>query len=255
MELPVNHFKRAIAAGRPQIGLWCSFPTHHTVEVLSRTGFGWLLLDMEHSPNDMGSLHLQLMATAGGTATPVVRPPWNDMVTIKRCLDVGAQTLLLPYVQSAEEAANAVAYTRFPPEGLRGVAGSTRAAGFGRIKDYLNIAHREICVLVQAETRKSLDNLDAICAVDGVDGVFIGPNDLAADMGHRGNIPHPEVQSAIADAIKRIRANGKAPGILVGEADGKRMLDLGALFVAVGADSGVLRTNAEALATKFKSPA
>lgn len=253
MDLPVNHFKRAISAGRPQIGLWCSFPTHHTVELLSRTGFGWLLLDMEHSPNDMGSLHMQLMATAGGTATPVVRPPWNDMVMIKRCLDVGAQTLLLPYVQTAEEATNAVAYTRFPPEGLRGVASSTRAAGFGRIKDYLNIAHRELCVLVQAETKKSLGNLEAICDVDGVDGVFIGPNDLAADMGHRGNIPHPEVQSAIADAIKRIRARGKAPGILVGEADGKRMLDLGALFVAVGADAGVLRMGAEALAHKFKS--
>ena len=253
MELPVNHFKRAIAAGRPQIGLWCSFPTYQTVELLSRTGFGWLLLDMEHSPNDMGSLHTQLMATMGGTATAVVRPPWNDMVMIKRCLDVGAQTLLLPYVQTAEEARNAVAYTRFPPDGLRGVAGSTRAAGFGRIKDYLNIAHREICVLVQAETKKSLENLEAICNVEGVDGVFIGPNDLAADMGHRGNIPHPEVQSAIADAIKRIRACGKAPGILVGEADGKRMLDLGALFVAVGADSGVLRVAAEALAHKFKS--
>lgn len=253
MDLPVNHFKRAIAAGRPQIGLWCSFPTHHTVEVLSRAGLGWLLLDMEHSPNDMGSLHTQLMATAGGTATPVVRPPWNDMVMIKRCLDVGAQTLLLPYVQTAEEAANAVAYTRFPPDGLRGVASSTRAAGFGRIKDYLNIAHRELCVLVQAETKKSLDNLEAICNVDGVDGVFIGPNDLAADMGHRGNIPHPEVQSAITDAIKRIRACGKAPGILVGEADGKRMLDLGALFVAVGADAGVLRMGAEALAHKFKT--
>lgn len=253
MDLPVNHFKRAISAGRPQIGLWCSFPTPHTVELLSRTGFGWLLLDMEHSPNDMGSLHLQLMATAGGTATPVVRPPWNDMVMIKRCLDVGAQTLLLPYVQTAEEATNAVAYTRFPPEGLRGVAGSTRAAGFGRIKDYLNIAHHELCVLVQAETKKSLANLEAICDVDGVDGVFIGPNDLAADMGHRGNIPHPEVQNAIADAIKRIRACGKAPGILVGEADGKRMLDLGALFVAVGADAGVLRLGAEALVHKFKS--
>ena len=253
MDLPVNHFKRAIAAGRPQIGLWCSFPTPHTVELVSRCGFGWLLLDMEHSPNDMGTLHLQLMATAGGTSTPVVRPPWNDMVIIKRCLDVGAQTLLLPYVQTAEEAANAVSYTRFPPDGLRGVAGSTRAAGFGRIKDYLNIAHREICVLVQAETRKSLDNLEAICDVDGIDGVFIGPNDLAADMGHRGNIPHPDVQSAITDAIKRIRARGKAPGILVGEADGRRMLDLGALFVAVGSDSGVLRANAEALAHKFKS--
>jgi 4-hydroxy-2-oxoheptanedioate aldolase len=253
MDLPVNHFKRAIAAGRPQIGLWCSFPTHHTVEVLSRAGFGWLLLDMEHSPNDMGSLHMQLLATAGGTATPVVRLPWNDMVMIKRCLDVGAQTLMLPYVQSAEEAVNAVAYTRFPPDGLRGVASSTRAAGFGRIKDYLNIAHHELCVLVQAETKKSLDNLEAICNVDGVDGVFIGPNDLAADMGHRGDISHPEVKNAIANAIKRIRTCGKAPGILVGEADGKRMLDLGALFVAVGADTGVLRMGAEALAHKFKS--
>src|SRR5450759_2139054 len=163
MDLPVNHFKHAIAAGRTPIRHWCSFLTNHTVEVLSRAGLGWLLLDMEHSPNDMGSLHTQLMAMAGGTATPVVRPPWNDMVMIKRCLDVGAQTLLLPYVQSAEEAANAVAYTRFPPDGLRGVASSTRAAGFGRIKDYLNIAHRELCVLVQAETKKSLDNLEAIC--------------------------------------------------------------------------------------------
>jgi len=253
MELPANAFKLAIAAGRPQIGLWCSFPTHHTVEVLAQSGFAWLLLDMEHSPNDMGTLHTQLMATAGGTATPIVRPPWNDMVLIKRCLDVGAQTLLLPYVQTQQEARNAVVYTRFPPDGLRGVASSTRAAGFGRIKDYLNRAHNEICVLVQAETRKSLDNLEAICSVDGIDGVFIGPNDLAADLGHRGDIPHPDVQQAIADAIKRIRSCGKAPGILVGEADAQRMLDLGALFVAVGADAGVLRTAADALAMRFKT--
>jgi 4-hydroxy-2-oxoheptanedioate aldolase len=253
MDLPVNHFKREIAAGRPQIGLWCSFATHQTVEVVSRSGFDWLLLDMEHSPNDMGTLHTQLLAAAGGTATPIVRPPWNDMVLIKRCLDVGAQTLLLPYVQTEEEAASAVASTRFPPDGVRGVAGSTRAAGFGRINDYLNRAASEICVLVQVETRKSLDNLEAICKVDGVDGVFIGPNDLAADLGHRGNIPHPEVQSAIADAIRRICACGKAPGILVGEADGQRMLDLGALFVAVGADLALLRMGADGLAARFKS--
>ena len=253
MDLPVNHFKHAIAAGQPQIGLWCSFPTHHTVEVLCRSGFAWLLLDMEHSPNDMGTLHTQLMATAGGTATPIVRAPWNDMVMVKRCLDVGAQTLLLPYVQTAQEATNAVAYTRFPPEGLRGVASSTRAAGYGRIKNYLNLAQKEICVLVQAETKKSLDNLEAICNVDGIDGVFIGPNDLAADLGHRGDIPHPDVQRAITDAIKRILACGKAPGILVGEADGQRMLDLGALFVAVGADAGLLRIAADALVAKFKT--
>jgi 4-hydroxy-2-oxoheptanedioate aldolase len=136
---------------------------------------------------------------------------------------------------------------------LRGVAGSTRAAGFGRIRNYLNLAHNEICVLVQVETRKSLDNLEAICNVDGIDGVFIGPNDLAADLGHRGDIPHPDVQRAIADATKRILGCGKAPGILVGEADGQRMLDLGALFVAVGADSGLLRVSADALAARFKS--
>ena len=253
MDLPVNHFKRAISAGRPQIGLWCSFPTHHTVELLSRTGFGWLLLDMEHSPNDMGSLHLQLMATAGGTATPVVRPPWNDMVMIKRCLDVGAQTLLLPYVQTAEEAANAVASHAFRRTACAAspVRRAPPASAGSRIISISRIA-RSAC-WCRWRPKKSLDNLEAICDVDGVDGVFIGPNDLAAGMGHRGNIPHPEVQSAIADAIKRIRARGKAPGILVGEADGKRMLDLGALFVAVGADAGVLRTSAEALAHKFKS--
>lgn len=251
MELPVNHFKRAIGAGRPQIGLWCNLASHHTVELLSRCGFGWLLLDMEHAPSDLSTLHLQLMACVGGGSSPVVRPPWNDMVMIKRCLDLGAQTLLLPFVQTAEEAAAAVASTRYPPEGVRGVAGSTRAAGYGRNRDYLRDAHRELCVLVQVETRKSLDNLDAICAVDGVDGVFIGPNDLAAGMGHRGDMAHPEVQAAITDAIKRILASGKAPGILVGEADGQRMLDLGALFVAVGADTGILRMGADAMAQKF----
>jgi 4-hydroxy-2-oxoheptanedioate aldolase len=253
MELPVNHFKRAIQAHRPQIGLWCNFATHVTVELLSRSGFGWLLLDMEHAPTDMQTLHQQLMAMVGGTSSAVVRPPWNDTVMIKRCLDIGAQTLLLPYVQTEAEARAAVAATRYPPEGVRGVAGSTRAAGYGRVKDYLNIAHRELCLLVQLETRKSLDNLEAICRIEGIDGVFIGPNDLAADMGHRGNLQHPDVQSAIADSIKRIRACGKAPGILVGEGDGKRMLELGAVFVAVGSDTGLLRVHAEALAHQFKS--
>jgi 4-hydroxy-2-oxoheptanedioate aldolase len=252
MELPINPFKRAIKSGRTQLGLWCNFPTYQTIEVLAHSGFDWLLLDMEHSPNDVGSLHTQLMAAKGGTASSLVRVPWNDMVMIKRVLDVGAQTILVPYVQTPEEAAQAVAYTRYPPEGLRGVAGSTRAAGYGRIKDYLNKANDEICVLVQAETVKSLDNLEAICKIDGVDGVFIGPNDLSSAMGYRGNIPHPEVQRVIADSIKRILAYGKAPGILVGQADGQRMFDLGALFVAVGSDIGLLRMSSEALAAQFK---
>jgi len=253
MELPQNAFKRALKAGKAQIGLWSSLSSNYTVEVIAGAGYDWVLLDCEHSPNDLESLLAQLQACAPYASTPIVRVPWNDAVNVKRVLDIGAQSLLVPYVCTPAEAKAAVAATRYPPAGVRGVAGTTRATRFGRVRDYAKRAHEELCVLVQAETRKSLDNLEAICAVDGVDGVFIGPNDLAAGMGHRGNIPHPDVQAAIAGAIKRIRACGKAPGILVGEADGKRMLDLGALFVAVGADAGVLRAGAEALAHKFKS--
>lgn len=252
MDLPINLFKRSIKSGKAQIGLWCSIAAYQTVEVVANSGFDWLLLDMEHSPNDVRSLTIQMMAAKGGTASPIVRPPWNDMVMIKRILDVGAQTILVPYVQSAEEAAKAVSFTRFPIEGLRGVASFTRAAGYGRINDYLNRAHEEICVLVQAETVKSLNCLEEICKVDGVDGIFIGPNDLSSAMGYRGNIFHPEVQKVISNSITRILACGKAPGILVEESDGQRMLDLGALFVAVGTDGSLLRKSTEALVAKFK---
>ncbi len=253
MELPVNKFKRALKEGRPQIGMWSSLSSHIVAEILAYAGFDWVLLDTEHSPNELPMVQSQLHAMTGGTATPVVRPAWNDMVLIKRYLDIGAQSLLLPYVQSAEEARNAVRYTRYPREGVRGVAGSTRAAGYGRTRDYMKRAQEEICVLVQAETRLALKNLEEIAAVEGVDGVFIGPNDLAADLGHLGNWQHPDVWKAMEDAAKRIRKAGKAPGILVGEADGKRCLDVGFLFVAVGADTGMLVRGSDALAGKFRS--
>jgi 4-hydroxy-2-oxoheptanedioate aldolase len=188
----------------------------------------------------------------GGTATPVVRPAWNDMVLVKRFLDIGAQSLLLPYVQTAEEAQSAVRYTRYPQQGVRGVAGATRAAGYGRTKDYLKRAHEEICLLVQVETRKAMANLEAIAETEGVDGIFIGPNDLSADLGYLGNWQHSEVWKVMEDAAKRIRKAGKAPGILVGEADGQRCLDMGYLFVAVGADTGMLVRGGDALAAKFK---
>jgi 4-hydroxy-2-oxoheptanedioate aldolase len=194
----------------------------------------------------------QLHAMQGGAATPIVRVPWNDMVMIKRYLDIGAQSLLLPYVQTVEEAKNAVAYTRYPQDGVRGVAGATRAAGYGRTRDYLKQAHTELCLLVQVETRKAMANIEAIAAVEGVDGVFIGPNDLAADMGYLGNWQHPEVWKVMEGAARKIRQAGKAPGILVGEADGQRCLDMGYLFVAVGADVGMLVRGADALAAKFK---
>jgi 4-hydroxy-2-oxoheptanedioate aldolase len=253
MELPVNRFKRALKDKKPQIGMWSSLSSHIVAEILAHAGFDWVLLDTEHSPNELPMVQSQLHAMTGGTATAVVRPAWNDMVLIKRYLDIGAQSLLLPYVQTVEEASNAVRYTRYPQQGLRGVAGSTRAAGYGRTRDYMKRAQDELCVLVQAETRLALKNLEAIAAVEGVDGVFIGPNDLAADLGHLGNWQHPEVWKAMEDAARRIRQAGKAPGILVGEADGQRCLDAGFLFVAVGADTGMLVRGADALAAKFRS--
>lgn len=252
MELPRNRFKEALKAGRAQIGLWSSLSSSYTVEVVAGAGFDWLLLDMEHSPNDLESLIGQLQAAAPYATHPVVRVPWNDMVAIKRVLDVGAQSLLVPYVSSAEEAAAAVSYTRYPPQGVRGVAGTTRATRFGRVKDYARRAHDELCLLVQVETAPALDAIEAICAVDGIDGVFIGPADLHASLGYPGEIANAAVKPRIDDAIRRIRAAGKAPGILTpSEADARHWLQCGALFVAVGADVGILARGAEALAAKF----
>src|SRR5918993_5089544 len=209
MELPQNPFKRAIKAGRLQVGLWSSLSSHVTVEVLAGAGFDWLLLDTEHSPNELPMVHGQLQAMVGGTAHPVVRPPWNDAVVIKRFLDVGVQSFLVPYVQDEAEAKAAVAATRYPPKGVRGVATASRASRFGRVKDYFARAEEGLCVIVQLESRRALRNLEAIAGVDGVDGLFIGPSDLAADLGHLGNPGHPEVQRAIEDAVKRIQACGK----------------------------------------------
>ena len=254
MELPANSFKRALRAARAQIGLWSSLSSNYTVEVIAGAGFDWILLDTEHSPNDLENLLTQLQAAAPYATHPVVRVPWNDMVTIKRVLDIGAQSLLVPYVSTSKEAESAVSFTRYPPAGVRGVAGTTRATRFGRIADYAKRSHEEICVLVQVETQAALDDLEAICAVEGVDGVFIGPADLHASLGYPGEVANPKVKPLIDEAIRRIRKAGKAPGILTpNEADARHWLQCGALFVAVGADVGILARGAEALAAKFKS--
>lgn len=254
MELPQNSFKRALQAGRAQIGLWSSLSSNYTVEVIAGAGFDWILLDTEHSPNDLESVLSQLQAAAPYPAQAVVRVAWNDMVLIKRMLDIGAQSLLVPYVSTPEEAAAAVSYVRYPPAGVRGVAGTTRASRFGRVKDYAKRAHEEICLLVQVETQRALDNLEAICAIDGVDGVFIGPADLHASLGYPGEIANAKVKPLIDEAIRRIRKAGRAPGILTpNEADARHWLACGALFVAVGADVGILARGAESLAAKFKS--
>lgn len=255
MDLPPNHFKRAIKAGQQQIGLWCSLSSHISVEILAGSGFDWLLIDTEHAPNELPMVYSQLQAAAGGTAHPIVRPQWNDPVIIKRFLDAGVQTFLIPYVQTEEEARQAVAATRYPPRGQRGFASASRASRFGRVKDYYSRCEEEMCVLVQIETRLGLENLEAIARVDGVDGVFIGPGDLSAALGHLGNPAHPEMQAVIEDAIGRIRACGNLPGILTGdEALARRYIELGCLFTAVGADVALLARGSEQLATRFKAP-
>ena len=253
MEPTQNNFKRALKAGKPQIGLWSSLSSNYTVEVIAGAGFDWILLDTEHSPTDLENLLAQLQAAAPYPAHAVVRVPWNDMVTMKRVLDIGAQSLLVPYVSTPAEAKSAVSYTRYPPAGVRGVAGTTRATRFGRVKDYAKRAHEELCVLVQVETQAAVDNIEAICGIDGVDGVFIGPADLHASMGYTGEIANPKVKPVIDDAIRRIRKCGRAPGILTpNEADARHWLECGALYVAVGADVGILARGADALAAKFK---
>jgi len=254
MNIPENHFKRALEAGQSQIGLWSILSSHVTVEIIAGSGFDWLVLDTEHSPNELPMVYSQLQAAAaGGRAHPVVRVPWNDMVTLKRYLDIGVQSFLIPYVESAEEAANAVAYTRYPPHGVRGYSAAPRASGFARIKDYPQVCERELAVLVQIETRKGLDNIEAIAAVEGVTGLFIGPGDLAAALGHVGNPKHPEVQAAIEEAIARIRKAGKPAGILsADEALAKRYIELGCTFTAVGSDLGILARTSEQLAARFK---
>ncbi|EAW8000155.1 4-hydroxy-2-oxoheptanedioate aldolase [Salmonella enterica] len=248
-----NAFKDALKAGRPQIGLWLGLANSYSAELLAGAGFDWLLIDGEHAPNNVQTVLTQLQAIAPYPSQPVVRPSWNDPVQIKQLLDVGAQTLLIPMVQNADEARNAVAATRYPPAGIRGVGSAlARASRWNRIPDYLHQANDAMCVLVQIETREAMSNLASILDVDGIDGVFIGPADLSSDMGFAGNPQHPEVQAAIENAIVQIRAAGKAPGILMAnEALAKRYLELGALFVAVGVDTTLLARGAEALAARF----
>jgi 4-hydroxy-2-oxoheptanedioate aldolase len=254
MELPVNTFKHALAAGKPQIGLWSSLASHLSVEVLAGAGFDWLLLDMEHSPNDLESLHTQLQAVAAYPTQSVVRVPWNDMVLLKRVLDLGAQSILVPMIDTPEQAREAVSFMRYPPHGVRGMGGTTRATRYGRVKDYAKKAGDELCILLQVETAQALDNLEAIAAVDGVDGIFIGPADLHASLGFPGEVHHPEVWPKIEEAMRRIRKAGKAPGFLTpNEVDAKRILELGGQFVAVGLDVVILARAADALCARFKA--
>ena len=251
--LPPNRFKRRLAAGEPQIGLWGALPGSYVAEILAGAGFDFLVFDTEHAPGDPISVLPQLQAAAAYDVAPVVRAASNDAVLIKRLLDVGAQTLLIPYVQSAAEARAAVAAMRYPPRGIRGMATTTRAGRFGRVGDYVTSAETELCLIVQVETRAALEALDAIMAVEGVDAVFIGPADLAASLGHPGAAGHPEVVAVIEETIGRIVAAGRPAGILaLDPAFARRCIGLGTLFTAVGIDAAMLARGAEALAASFR---
>ncbi len=254
MDLPINTFKHALKKGKPQIGLWSTLANAYAAELLAGSGFDWLLLDVEHAPNDLHSILAQLQAIAPYPTHPVVRVPWNDMVDVKRMLDIGAQSLLIPYVQTEEEARRAVEHTRYPPEGVRGMGSMFRADRFGSVVDYNNRAAGELCLLVQIETKTGLENLQSIASVEGVDGVFIGPRDLHASLGYRGETAHPAVKPIIDDAIRRILQTGKAAGILTGiEDDARHWLDLGCQFVAVGADAAILARESTKLAKRFRT--
>jgi 4-hydroxy-2-oxoheptanedioate aldolase len=253
VKTPINRFKRAILDQQTQIGLWSSTGSIAAVEMLGSAGYDWILLDTEHTPTELPDIIAQMRVLVSSDAEPIVRPAWNDVVLIKRFLDAGARTLLVPFVQNEEEALRAVRAMRYPPHGVRGVSVSSRANRYGRITDYFQRVHDELCLLVQIETRSALERLEAIAAVEGVDGIFIGPSDLAADFGHLGAPGHPDVQAAIHSAAERCRAVGKAAGILAPvEEDAKRYLGWGYSFVAVGADMGLLRGAADRLLERFR---
>lgn len=247
-----NLFRQDLIARKKLIGCWCSLGSPITTEVMGLAGFDWLLLDGEHAPNDVLSFIPQLMALKDSASAPVVRPQWNDTVIIKRLLDAGFYNFLIPFVESADDARRAVAATRYPPQGVRGVSVSHRSNRYGTVPEYFDVINDNISVIAQIESRKAVGAIDEICAVDGVDCVFIGPSDLAAGYGYLGNPLHPEVQEAMQKIIASAKAHGKPAGILAPvEADARRYLEMGVTFVAVGSDLGVFRNASQILRDKY----
>lgn len=253
MTMPINAFKRDLRERRQQIGLWNSIPGPVVIEMLAGMGFDFITVDTEHSLTDIPDILGMLQALAPYPVSPVVRPQSQDPALIKRLLDFGAQTLMIPYVQSADEARALVAAMRYAPRGFRGVAGGTRASRFGTVPDYFTRAEEELCLIVQIETHEAVAAIEEIAAVDGVDALFIGPADLAASLGHPGNMAHPEVVAAIEAAIKRIVATGKPAGILVVDTDfARKCIGWGTTYTAVGVDLWLLAAAARGLAASFR---
>ena len=253
MKLAANPFTQAIKSKQKQIGLWVSLSNNLAAEVVAPSGFDWVLLDMEHSPNELSSLLGQLEVFASSKTTAIVRPDWNDPVKVKRLLDLGAPGLLFPMVQSVEEAEKAVAATRYPPRGIRGVSGSTRANAFGRKSDYFSRIEDETTVLVQIETRAALEQASEIAAVDGVSGVFFGPADIAADIGQLGRPMCDEVWELILPVAQKLIDQNIAVGTLVLDAEfAARLLSDGFTFVACGSDVSLLASSTDKLLASVK---
>jgi 4-hydroxy-2-oxoheptanedioate aldolase len=253
----MNIFRDKLVSGTPQIGLWQALANPYAAEICAGAGYDWLLFDGEHAPNTLQTLLAQLQAVAPYPVEPVARVPVGEAWIIKQYLDIGFRTILVPMVETAQQAERLVAATRFPPRGIRGVASATsRASGFGADADFVAVAHETICLIVQIESRAGLDALDAIAAVPGVDALFIGPADLAASLGHLGNPRHDEVQQAIEDALKRIAKAGKPSGIFaLGEEDAAARIADGVGFVSVGTDIGLLAGGARSLCAKIRDGA
>jgi len=251
---PRNTFRAALAAGEVKIGFWQGLTSSETVEISARAGFDWLLMDGEHAPNDMAMLRDQLRAAQLGSAHPVARVVAGEDWMIKQVLDIGYQTVLVPMIDTAEQARRAVEACLYAPEGRRGVgAALARASDFGKRGQYLSNANDEICILLQVESAKALENLDEILGVERVDGIFIGPADLSADMGYRGQPAHPQMRAVIREITRRIRAAGRAPGILLGDAAHvAEAREDGAQFIAVGSDVGTFRMATTALAAQYR---
>lgn len=256
MQIQSNTFRNALRAGQLQIGLWVGLADANAAEALAGCGYDWLLLDGEHAPNDVRSVLEQLRAVAPYPVHAIVRAVQADVALVKQYLDIGAQTLLIPMVDTPEQAAQMVRAMRYPPDGNRGVgAALARASRWNQVENYLDRANDEMCLLVQAETPLAMKNLDAIAATPGVDGVFFGPADLSASMGYRGQPGHPEVQKALLEGIATVRRAGKAAGILMADKKlAQTYIDAGALFVAVGVDTTLLVRAATELAVSFAKP-
>lgn len=254
MELTPNKFKQALAQGQVQLGLWSSLSSNYSAEIVAGSGYDWILLDMEHSPNDLRGVLSQLQAIAPYPAEPLVRLYKFDKDLVKLYLDMGVRGFVFANVESADQAREIVASTRYPAQGgVRGVAGQQRGNRWGRVHGYAQHAHEQICLMLQVESLPGVEHARAIAEVDGVDGIFVGPNDLAACLGHMGHSNHPEVQKVIHQVLDTIRAAGKAPGILaVVEEDAKRYIEWGYTMVGIGSDQGLLIKSSDALVQRFR---